>query len=379
MTRPIYWSILPRARATATQHLELHSHQRVASFDIPRRYASTSIGETPLSDTEYKQLQSFVHELGSASQSEELNEEHVVRALEVIRPMVRPLRKERKSAKSKTGKATNAKSISVGHEHAASSKRPPSSSRQMTTQLHSSATVPRLGCPIPLPLEKSHIDTLRALLPVSSRQQQGLEAMTSCMSPTIDLLSTSTRESLLRTQEALYDILLVRSTLTYWLHFAKVQWKRGQRKELVERISQLRNVARDQLVLGVAGKVRKPVIDNGLERYTLFKYREHPAEQNIPHSPLLSWETLFEGLSSAKQGYQRELYEAKANIISYTLSRANGNEVGVFVFCFHDRILIIMAWGIAGMAAETKIYNREERYHRKGARSRSRFHKSNCG
>jgi hypothetical protein len=195
----------------------------------------------------------------------------------------------------------------------------------------------------------------------------------------IDPLSTMTRESLLRTQEALYDILLVRSTLTYWLHFAKVQWKRGQRKELVERISQLRNVARDQLVLGVSGKVSKPVIDNGLERYTLFKYRTHDVERNIPHSPLLSWETLFEGLSSAKQGYQRELYEAKANIISYTLSRANGNEVGVFVFCFLDGILIVMAWGIAGMVAEAKINNREERYHRKGARSRSGFHKSNCG
>lgn len=346
MTRLIYWRILQPSRLS-TRHAACDFQpaiNRVIPFGIPRRYGSTLTGETPLSEKEAKQLQAFIRELETAAQSSELSELHVVRALEVIRPMVRPLRKERKSAKAKTGKPSSRNSIHPGHEQSLPSNIPPPTSRQMTTQLHSSSTLPRLGCPIPLPLEKSHGDALRGLLPFSS-EQQGQNNTTSGKRSTIDTLSTATRESLLRAQESLYDVLLVRSTLTYWLHFAKVEWKKGQRKELVDKIAKLRNVAKDQLVLGGSTKVSKPVIDNGLERYTLFKYRSQAVDQEtdvgaagittaIYHRPLFFWETLFEGLSTSKQGYRREVYEAKADIISYSLSRGKGNEVSAFSFCF---------------------------------------------
>lgn len=347
MTRLVYWRALRPSRLY-TRHVPSDPQQPAvdgaAPFSIPRRYASISTGETPLSDKEAKQLQAFIRELDTAAQSSELSEQHVIRALEVLRPMVRPLRKERKSAKSRTGKTTGLKSINSGNDHALPGNVPPPSSRQMTTQLHTNATMPRLGCPIPLPLEKAHGDTLRSLIPVSS-EQQGQKNTTSGKRSTSNTLSTKTRESLLRAQEALYDILLVRSTLTYWLHFAKVQWKKGQRKELVDKIAKLRNVGREQLVLGGSAKVSKPVIDNGLERYTLFKYRAQSVDQDVNYAaigittatyrrPLFSWETLFEGLSTSKPGYRREVYEAKADIISYSLSRGKGNEVGAFSLCF---------------------------------------------
>lgn len=340
MTRLVYWRIL--SRSAGTRHVALYHHsiavQRVTPISIPRRYASTSTGGTPLTGKESRDLRAFIHELDAVCQSQELNEEHVVRALEVIRPMVRPLRKERKSAKSKTGKMSNTKSITSGCQHTSTSKKPSASSRQMTTQLHASATMPRLGCPIPLPLEKSHLNALRGFLAKPIRKEEGFKRMTSLQSSEVEYLPNTTRESLLRVQEVLYDILLVRSTLTYWLHFAKMNWKKGQKKELIEKITDLRKVARDRLALQGSGRVCKPVIDNGLERYTLFKYRTRCAERDgtsgatmvasIPlRLPLLSWESLFEGLSTAKQGYQRELYEAKTDIISYTLSRGAGNEV----------------------------------------------------
>lgn len=256
--------------------------------------------------------------------------------------MVRPLRKERKSAKTRTGKTANPISITPANEPTLPANVLSANSRRMTTCLHPSSIVPRLGCPLPLPLEKSHSNILQRLFRVSDSPQQPQSSSSSIQSTT--LLSSMTRESLLRSQEALYDILLVRSTLTYWLHFAKVHLKKAQRKELIEAIARIRNVAGNQLELGGRSRnVSKPVIDNGLERYALFKYRPRSVEQGAvghsaalsttaaPSRPLFSWETLFEGLSSLKQDYQREVYEAKANIISYTLGRGAGNEVSQFL------------------------------------------------
>ena len=154
-------------------------------------------------------------------------------------------------------------------------------------------------------------------------------------------LSTWTRESLLRSQEALYGILLVRGTLTYWLYFARIPLKKGQRNALIDAIAGIRNVSKDQLDIAVQDRKtkKKPVIDNGLERYVLFKYQVHSTDRhrdlqqdstpNIPiqRQPLFSWESLFGGLSAAKQVYQREAYEANTRIISYTPSRGPGNEV----------------------------------------------------
>lgn len=295
-----------------------------------------------LSKKESAELQKFVSELKTAYQSGEVDEQLVVRALEVIRPMVRPLRKERKRQTDEKGKGDTSTSGSVNTkgENPAARHNAPTNARHMVTQVHPKSSLPPLGCPLPLPLEKAHSETLRMLLD-PSRLHGVPQTHSGTQTPT-DLLSTWTRESLLRSQEALYDILLVRSTLTYWLYFTRIQLRKAQRKALIDAIAGIRKVHRSQLdIPDQSGKTKKPVIDNGLERYALFKYQTESRERNydlrttatmaspVRRQPMFSWETLFGGLSSMRQAYQREAFEAKARIISYTLSRGVGNEVCV--------------------------------------------------
>jgi hypothetical protein len=304
---------------------------------------ASSNDQTPsLSPQEQTELQKLASELKAAYQSGEPTEQHVVRALEVIRPMVRPLRKERKrqSDEMRKGSTSGQGSVKSIGENFAVQQNAPTNVRHIATQLHPKSSLPPLGCPLPIPLEKKHSDTLRTLLDPDAFR--GITQTNSSSTTSTDLLSAWTRESLLRSQEALYDILLLRSTLTYWLYFAGIQLKKTQRKALIDAITGIRKVARSQLdIARKSGETKKPVIDNGLERYALFKYQAQSTERDqgsqattsiaipVQKQPLFSWDTLFGGLSSVKQAYQREAFEAKARIISYSLSRGAGNEVRV--------------------------------------------------
>lgn len=333
-----------------------------------------------LAKKEQTELQRFASELSSAYQSGEVNEQLVLRALEVIRPIVRPLRKERKrqNGQKDNGSASisgsrNIQSESLGVRHTA-----PTNSRHMATHLHPKLSVPPLGCPLPLPLEKKHNETLRTLLgPATMHGTSGTYLGTQTST---GLLSTWTRESLLRSQEALYDILLVRGTLTYWLYFARVPLKKGQRNALIDAIAGIRNVPKDQLDIAAQDRKskKKPVIDNGLERYVLFKYQAHSTNRHrdlqqdstpgnpIQRQPLFSWESLFGGLSAGKQVYQREAYEAKTRVISYTPSRGPGNEVSFMSEGWIEETNPYDSAITVGMGCTTEIITGERRCQHNG-------------
>lgn len=346
--------------ASAVQSSRKFTETLYAPFKIPLNDQTSS-----LSPKEQAELQQFASELNVAYQSGEPTEQHVLRALEVIRPMVRPLRKGRKRQNDEMRKGGNSVQGSIKSigENFAIPQNAATNVRHIATQLHPRSSLPPLGCPLPIPLEKKHSDTLRALLDPEAFQDTTQTNSSSTTSP--DLLSAWTRESLLRLQEALYDILLVRSTLTYWLYFARIQLKKAQRKALIDAITGIRKVAKNQLAIaGKSGKTKKPVIDNELERYALFKYQARSTEKGqglqaatsvaipVQKQPLFSWDALFGGLSSVKQAYQREAFEAKARTISYSLSRGAGNEVSM-----HDNALEQRSDGMIAVDVDSATEN----------------------
>ncbi|KAJ9100618.1 hypothetical protein QFC21_003662 [Naganishia friedmannii] len=290
----------------------------------------------PLTDMEQHQLRQLVQELSSSTSRQEFREEDVFKALQVIRSMVRPIRKARRRENRESGRKGNAgRILPLSGEHATTAPLSPSDGRTITTQPLYSTCVPQLGCPLPLPLEKSHRQAFGFLLQSNSRESPS--PLPIFPSRIIASVASVTRESLLRAQEALYDVLRVRSTLTYWLHFAKVEIDKSQREELIEAIWKKKRSEEDTIGLALnVGILSKPVLDNGLERYTLYRYLPQICDRRarkqvstrvaVPRRPTFNWEGVFDGLSRLKHDYRRESYEAKGNIISYTLCRGSGKE-----------------------------------------------------
>lgn len=301
-----------------------------------------------LTDIEQHQLRQLIKELSSSASSQQFREEDVFKALQVIRSMVRPIRKAlKRETRESARKGNQGRILPLAGEHTALAHLSPSDSRSITTHPLVSAYVPQLGCPLPLPLEQSHRQAFGLLLDSNSREAPNpLPIFPSRIAASVALV---TRESLLRAQEALYDILRVRSTLTYWLHFANVKIDKAQREELIKAIWKKERPEEDPVhLIESHGIIEKPVLDNGLERYTLYRYYPQVCDRRfqkhvsslaaLPKRPTFNWEGLFDGLSALRHGYQREAYEAKGNIISYTMCRGSGKEKEVSVLQLHLRI-----------------------------------------
>ncbi|KAJ9122313.1 hypothetical protein QFC22_001734 [Naganishia vaughanmartiniae] len=285
----------------------------------------------PLTDTEQHQLRQLIKELSSSPTRQHLQQEDVFKALQVIRSMVRPIRKARKRENRESARKGQAGRIL---QHTTLAPLSPSVSRTIATQPLPSTYVPQLGCPLPLPLEQSHRQAFGLLLESNSRSSPApLPIFPSRIAASV---ASVTRDSLLRAQEALYDVLRMRSTLTYWLHFTEVEIDKTQREELIKTIWKKERPEED--IISVAGNdaTRKPVLDNGLERFTLNQYQPQICDRHVqthvssfvasPRRPTFTWERVFDGLSALKHDYRRESYEEMGNIISYSLCRGSGKE-----------------------------------------------------
>ncbi|KAJ9095365.1 hypothetical protein QFC19_007609 [Naganishia cerealis] len=329
-----------RVRSSHTATASILGLGDTHSQHVGSGYEACASATAPLNDREQHELRDLIKELSSSPALEQPGEEHIIKALQVIRSMVRPIRKAQKKAKRESTRQGNAWRILplAGHEHTTSTSPSPIDSRTITTQPHSSTTIPQLGCPLPLPLERAHMQAFRLLLHPQPNSQQVPDPLPIFPSRIEASVASVTRESLLRAQEALYDILRLRSTLTYWLHFAKVDIDKTQREELIKAIWKKERSEEGDLEYQDSHIItNKPIIDNGLERYTLYRYhaqasdtsrRKHvTAMVTVPRRPAFSWEGVFDGLSALKQDYCRDAYEAKGNIVSYTLCRGSGKEV----------------------------------------------------
>jgi hypothetical protein len=357
------------AASSMAKHRFLHS---IAVDRNCRRTREPGTSESvPLTDEEQHQLRQLIKQLSSSTAGQQFQEEDVVKALQVIRSMVRPIRKARKRENKESGRKGNSgRILPITGEHTTSASLSPSDNRAITTQTIFSTYVPQLGCPLPLPLEPTHKEAFKLLL--QSNAHQASEPFPIFPSRIAASVASVTRESLLRAQEALYDILRVRSTLTYWLHFAEVEIDTPQRKELIKAISKKeRSEDHNAEFTGEDGILNKPVLDNGLERYTLYRYQPEICDRrslkhistlvSVPRRPTFNWEGVFDGLSSLKHDYRRESYEAEGNIISYSLCRGSGKEKEVSPISAASRYRRSLTCDVLGLLDPESVVETQKR------------------